>query len=538
MSDRPAPPRITPLNRGVIPEQPPRAAGTRLREGMRVDPPHQFGDPPVPVPTGARPVVEYDIVEEPVVEPARPVPTRSESVRSGPARPLPVTSEQYQSGAYRTESPSGDPLLQARQIAEHLQKRYADLHRREQRLNSQLSELDQERRTFRMWVAECESVLLERDEDLQQRDAYCAERESACLNLEHELQSRKADVLQQERDLEEIQDRWRAEWELERTELQRDLDQQRIAFQNEQAQFRLVKEGQLAEIQQERTLLLNRIRFQEDHLRKLRQEFEVAQSVFHQEKQRIQSSQLAADELLRSRAEQLHKFRGILDERETAIHRQLSALAKARRASIESLDRDLSEFETERANWLAARDRQRAEMQRKAEILRLNAENLESRQKRLEQLRSELEETHRKTLEMRLSVEEACAQLAQAVGPEVARERIENAQHALSEHYQIARDMLQRQRMEVEQFQATVLKQRGEFHAEQQSIAEWIAKRDEELRLRESSLKAIQQEAGARERNWQSTRERWLHEKLEAETAIRELLRRVEEQTAPSGNSQ
>lgn len=502
MSDVRQTTRQTPSSAGNAPA-PEGVAAFAQREGWRVDPPHPLGGSEsvaAPVaPAGA----EYDVIQEPFVAPVS-------------AAPL------------RTDLPLGDPLLQARQIAEHLQLRYADLERREQRLNVQLADLDQERRSIRMWANECEVVLQERDAELLQRDTACSEREAACLELEHEMQARKAVLLEQEHDLQNIQARWREEWEVERQALKQELDQQSLQLQNEQAHFRLVKEGQLADIQQERSLLLNRIRFQEEHLQKLRREFETAQAAFHAERQRTQTELLATEEHLDLRREQLVRYRLQLEERDEALQRQQVLIGKSRRAEVESLAQDRERLEADQRDWQMVRARQQAELERKSEILQLNAENLDARQSRLEQLRLELEETNRKTIEMRLAVEEACAQLAQAVGPDLARQRIEAAQHALSDHYRHARETLVRHRQELEQFQRTVLQQRDEFRSEQQTITEWIAKRDEELAVRENQFREEHAAVLIREANWQKARDLWLREKLEAEEVIRGLLEQLE----------
>lgn len=475
------------------------------RDGFRVDPPHQLaGADTVAPPIDSTPL-EYDVIQEPLVAP-------------------------YSAGAVRTDDLIGNPVLQAQQIAEHLQQRYADLHRREQRLHVQLADLDQERRTIRMWVADCEADLQQRDVDLLQRNADCNDRESSCLALEHEMQSRKAELLRQESELQHIQDRWRDEWELERQTLQQELDQQRLQLQNDQAHFALVKEGQLADIQQERSLLLNRIRFQEDHLQKLRREFEAIQAAFHLERQRAQSTIVETDAQIQRRQAHLDRQRAVLEERDAAVQRQYNLLNKMRRAELESLALDRQRFEAEQHDWQLIHETQHAELERKNEILQSHAENLEARQSRLEQLRLELEATNGKTMEMRLAVEEACAQLAQAVGPEVARQRIEAAQLALSQHHRQARETLIRHRQELEQFQRSVLLQRDEFRTEQQTLTEWISQRDEELQFRAENFQAEQAAAIAREQSWQQARERWLQEKLEAEAVIRDLLRRVEQQ--------
>lgn len=503
MSDVRQTTRTTISSTGKDPE-PDNAAAFAQPDGWRVDSPHPLSNTDAVLPQTDPGADEYDVIQEPY--PA-----------SGSGAPV------------RTDHYLGDPLLQARQIAEHLQYRYADLQRRETRLNTQLGEVDHERRSIRMWVADSEAALQAREAELAERDAACAAREANCLELEHELQARKAEVLRQESELQTIQSRWRDEWEVERQFLKQDLDQGRLELENDRAHFELVKEGQLAEIQQERSLLLNRIRFQEDHLQKLRREFEVAQATFHHERQRAQATQTEADIQLDRRQIQLDTFRWLLDEREAALQRQQVLLEKTRRAEVDSLTLQQQRLEAEQQDWQTVRESQLSELQRKGEMLQLNAENLEGRQTRLDQVRVELEETNRKTLEMRLAVEDACAQLAQAVGPDVARQRIEAAQLDLSQHYRQVRDTLVRHRQEQEEFQRSVMQQRDAFRTEQQTLTEWIARRDEELQLRADEFQAEQAAIQMREQAWQQARGRWLREKQEAETLIRDLLRQLEE---------
>lgn len=504
MSDVRQTPRPTSSSPGKSPV-PDTAAAFAHPDGWRLDVAHPMSGTDAVLPPIDPGAVEYDVIQEPYVAPST-------------------------SGALRTDHFLGNPLLQARQIAEHLQHRYADLQRRENRLNTLLAEVDHERRAIRIWVADCEAEIQARDVEILERDGACAAREANCLELEHELQARKAEVLQQESDLQTIQGRWRDEWEAERLVLKQDLDQDRLQLENDRAHFELVKEGQLAEIQQERSLLMNRIRFQEDHLQKLRREFEVAQAAFHHERQRTQATQFDADAQHDRRQQQLDRFRQILEEREAALQRQQILLEKTRRAEADSVTLQRQRLDTEQREWQIVREGQAAELERKSEILQLNAENLEGRQARLDQLRNELEKTNSKTLEMRLAVEEACAQLAQAVGPDVARQRIEAAQLDLSQHYRQVRDTLVRHRQELEEFQRTVLRQRDDFRAEQQTLTEWIARRDEELQQRANSFQAEQTTSQMREQAWQRARERWLLEKQEAETLIRDLLRQLEEQ--------
>jgi len=53
---------------------------------------------------------------------------------------------------------------------------------------------------------------------------------------------------------------------------------------------------------------------------------------------------------------------------------------------------------------------------------------------------------------------------------------------------------------------------------------EWISTRDQDLRVGEERLRLAAADAATRDSAWQSARDRWMHEKAEAEQVIRKLL--------------
>ncbi len=200
---------------------------------------------------------------------------------------------------------------------------------------------------------------------------------------------------------------------------------------------------------------------------------------------------------------------------------------KERRAIEERLAVESDELRRDRATWESDRESQKADLRRQHDMLALHAESLETRRQRLDRLRAELEETNRQTLELRLAVEEASAQLMQTAGAEATKQRIDEARAILAEYYRHTRESLMQQRQEVEQAQMRVHQQREEFKAERQMLVEWVYAQEEQLAVRERELHSQRDSLATRETGWQKAADRWTNEKLEAESVIRDLLKQL-----------
>ena len=420
-------------------------------------------------------------------------------------------------------------VLQTSQIASHLRQQHAELDRREQRLHAQLAQFDQERREMRMFAADLEAGLQEREFGIERQEAALAQRAEACLKLEAELKQLHESLLRERHSLNAereqfVVDRERDRQELDELQIRRghELEIRHQDFLAEQEQLRL-------QLQQERVLLDNRHRFQQEHLRKSMQEFEVVQAEFRREQQvgRTRLDETEQQNLLRNR--QLVRVRELVEERQHSVERERELLSKERRSLEERLQHDRTAFEQEREGWQHERDVQRADLRRQQDLLALHAENLETRRQRLDRLRSELEETNRQTLELRLAVEESYAQLTQTAGAEPTQRRIEEARSVLAEYYRHTRDSLWQQRQDLDQAQTKLDRQRDEFQHERQALVEWVGGRETELDLRDQTLRQKEAEQEARDRTWQAAADRWMQEKLQAESVIRDLLRQLAE---------
>lgn len=469
-------------------------------------------------------------------------------------------------------------LLQAGQIAQQLQKQAAELDRREHRLHAQLVQLDQERRAVRLWVSQTEQDLRERETELAARETDCDEKTAACLQLDRELQELHQTLLREQHTLAQERGDFTTACEAQRqalaeeresqtTSLAAERDAQTAALaaeraaqatelaaeraaqtaeltaereqhqQEQTAQRQALAEErtqQQTEFRQERALLENRLRFQQEHLQKSRQEFETAQAEFRLEQQLSRANQSDIQQQIRLRSGQLQRVRELLDSREQSLEREEQWLAKARRAHESQCGEDLSRLQAERQAWEEERETQQADLRRQQDMLALHAENLETRRLRLDRLRSELEETNRNSMELRVAVEEAFAQLGQVSGVETARQQVEQAHDILTEHYRHTRTAIARQQQELEQQHEQLIEQHEKLQQERQTLTGWLNTQTEQLRARAVELETGLQSQQIRERDWQAAHERWTADKLEAERVIRDLLRQLEDQAAGS----
>lgn len=404
------------------------------------------------------------------------------------------------------------------------------------------------------WMAnvQAEKLEIEREKAFYEAAVRNAETDFAATRLAQEvelqgLREQQIAAIQQERTelLEKIASE-RADWEQslaeQRAELQTLREQQAIELEAERArhaellasereqwaveqqQWNASYSTQMAEIQGERAVLENRIRFQQEHLEKLRSELDRSQNEHRRERQvERQSLEEDGQQVIR-RMRQIDLYRASIDEREKSLEREREVLEKSRRAFSSTADLDRLNLQREQSAWLAERQIQQSELLKQQELYSAHAESLESRRIRLEKLRSELEDTHRSTLEMRLAVEEAWVELTQAAGQEVARQRVEQVRNTLVGYYRQLHEGLVEQRREHLESQTRFERLRAEFHDERQKLMEWVSTRDQELRVGEERLRLASASAATRDTAWQAARDRWMQEKAEAEQVIRKLL--------------
>ena len=375
--------------------------------------------------------------------------------------------------------------------------------------------------------AERESLIRERVEFDRVRSEFTALRDRERAELDHAREVHVAAVTH-------VREELLAQQQTQLAALEVAKQAQEVELQQAQAAFARQREQQLTELRHERAVLENRLRFQQEHLAKARQEIEAAQNEFRREAQRARGQLEEGEAIIRLRQSQLDRVRSLMEERERSVNREREMLFKSQRAFEQFTEHDRERIALEREEWDRERGGQLADLRRQQDMLSLHAQNLEGRRERLDSLRAELEETHRTTLERRMAIEEAWAQMTQACGAEVAQQRLDQAQQQLSGHYRGLRDALIEQRRELDEMRQVFQTQRDEVRAEQQTLSDWAATQERTLRAREGDLQTQAEQLNVRESAWRSASQRWINEKIEAEAVIRDLLQQLTSLTEPT----
>ena len=453
--------------------------------------------------------------------------------------------------------PPHELFEQATQLAGQLRLQAAELERREKRLHQQLALLDQQDRGTRLFRAEFET---ERDRvlsELNQREAELLAQAAELTSAEQqqrvageELERERHRLAAEQQDWRRAEAVFRLELAAEREELKAELareregllaelvplreaaeaDRQAAAHELEAARetLRLERDQLEAEYRQERVLLENRLRFQQEHLDRSREELARAQVEFRVAQPRARVWLEEQQNQIRGLRRHLDERHDLVEEKSASVDREQDLVVKTRRALEAGLAADREQLQQDREAFERERDATRADLRRQQDLVALHAENLETRRNRLDQLRAELEETNRKTLETRVAVEEAYSRLAQQAGPDIAKVRVEEARQVLAEYYRFTRDALIQQRLEIDQAQQRLVQQRQQLDADRNALAEWGAEQQAQVARREQQLDELRGEIDVREQEARAMRERWLGERREAEAVIRQLLEQLE----------
>lgn len=400
----------------------------------------------------------------------------------------------------------------------------ADFHRQRQSLEfalaaerQRLSEELTEASLSEKLRAERDQLNAERDRFQQTVNEWYAQQAEAKaeLNRQHDLLLEKQQRVDDE--LSELRQKTLEEIDNERAEHSRTLQAERQ---------QLVEEQQRAEVEfkKQQALTESRTRFQAERLDRSKEEIERAHDALRVEYQRARQRLEGLVELQRKQSCQLERRRTILEEYSESLRRQQECLARMQQSVESSAEHERQRLMAERQAWELKVQTLAAENRRQSDMVALHAENLESRRARLDQLREELEVRHRETLETRMAVDEAWAQLAQVTGDENAAQRVDASRKTLSEYYRALREGMETQRQEVADARQLFEQQKTEFRSEQQTFTDWVAQREQQLRRQEDQLQSQLAQVADQEKSWQKARDTWLSERLEAERIIRQLL--------------
>jgi chromosome segregation protein len=380
---------------------------------------------------------------------------------------------------------------QATQLAAQLQTRQQTLDRREAQLNARLAQLDQGTRAARLWVNEREAEIAARlaSLDAQQREVTqrierlatvetTSDRKlTAMAQGQEELALREQRLSEQTADLAEARRRHEAE-------AQRAAD----ALVAERQQIDAQRESSLAVVRQAMAGLERRREALEQQAQKLETEGHSipADLVIHEQQLRAQRETLDARASVLEQTEvRLAAMREDAERLAADLRRQQAALDEAGRAQ---------------RRRLAVEQRQaQAELDRQREAIQRRGQQVDQAKAATEQLRAEVGQIHRESLELRLATEQAWLQLCSSASPTELTRSLAEIRARLSDAYRDANDELRRRKEDLEAIRNQMVEQHQELMEKKHEFDAWAERRQAEIESMAQRLVAREQELHAQE---------------------------------------
>lgn len=441
-------------------------------------------------------------------------------------------------------------LTRVAQQEELLQRQSAELRTAQRSLaeervllkQSVRSELDEERLKIGQERAVVEA---ERERLRQQGERDRADHAERLRLLDEELRSERlrlserarqeiaqelVGVARQKDELQQAYEAQVAELKQQAEDLQLQREQFGEHVEAEQARLREEVEKKRQALLTEQNNLQRRYRFQFEHLTRAKDDLEAELREFRREQQLFRSERLKFLELHRLRFRQLEHVRALLSEREESIDRETRIVDRSRNAALSDLQRQQRRSEEERDAILRdIESRQRRLRQQESSLAELAA-RLDERSQRLNRMRAELDQTQAEILEHRLVIEEARTGLIRdAVNPELARARLEQARNDVQSYFDRLRQQVHADRDKVESAASDLTERQVQFRKDRAELEQWFAEREAELNERSVDTVVGEQQAAITElqTKLEQVQQRWQHDRIEAERTIRELLEQL-----------
>ena len=313
-------------------------------------------------------------------------------------------------------------------------------------------------------------------------------------------------------------------------ELQRQREQFGQHVEAEQQRLREEVEKKRQALLTEQSNLQRRFRFQFEHLARAKEDLEEELRAFRREQQLFRTERTRFLELHRLRLKQIDRLRSLLQEREDSLERETRVLERSRNSVLSDLRQKQRHSQEERdAVVRDIENRQRRIRQQEQSLADLTS-RLEERSQRLTRLRAELDQTQSEILEQRLVIEETRdALIRDAVAPETARARLEQARHDVAAYFERQRLQLFAERDKIEAAASELAERQQEFRRDRADLEQYFASREEEFELRSNTSVIDQLQATILQLKTQINRshETWQAERHEAERTIRQLIEQL-----------
>jgi chromosome segregation ATPase len=231
----------------------------------------------------------------------------------------------------------------------------------------------------------------------------------------------------------------------------------------------------------------------------------------------------AADEPapLRSVAEALAARSRQLEEAEARLETQRAEVLRCQKEFSDDRQRFEEEVRGQRVQLAADRDRLAAEMDQHRRAIAYRSEQLDRSRAALEQLRNELGQIHRETLEIRLATEELWGQVCGVAAPAAVTQSLSRIRAKLAEHYRMANADLQQHREEIERLRADLAQQHEQIVRRKQQVDQWATCCREEAQEQAARLAAQADDLARRETELRQQSHLWQVERLRLQQEIR-----------------
>jgi hypothetical protein len=419
-----------------------------------------------------------------------------------------------------TASSAADHLrTQAVQLAEYLRTRQRDLDHREAQLNAQSAQIESGQRSARLWVS--------------QRETEVEAQQQAMARRQTEIESAAAEV---ERRLQEAAE-WEKDLQRRRDELDAGATENRLRVEEREQSLRKREAAIEAECKAARRQLDEGLAQREEQLKELALLLEARESTLKQyeeslarretvERQKIEAEAAASAEKMRQALESLDERREAMEresgrpsprllERERRVA-EAEALQAARRQQLDEVqamwseaqgeveglrqqlieDRNAMEEQAraERQRMAADHRRALAEMEEQRFSLARRSEHVDQCRVALEQLRGEMGQMHRETLEIRLATEELWVQLSGTAPAATLTRSLGQVRAKLAEQYRMANAELAEQRKALDELRAQLAVQHEKLMVQKRDLDAWAGRRQEEIEQQAARLVAREQE--------------------------------------------
>ncbi len=439
---------------------------------------------------------------------------------------------------------------QADQLAAYLRSRQHSVDQREAEVNARLAVLDSEGRRERLALSHHESQLAEREEALTLRERELEERLGSVATAEEAAKEHRvvaeAEMTQQQRALQRREEALSASEQasterlLKREEALKEADawlkeqqeEHRRATSDFDDHFRRTENEILYQRQQldaHRAASLDMIRRQHKDLERQRASLEGREKQWENAASRPSAAALRLEKSLRQEEAALKKRRSKLDEAELKLAEAQAKSALLRERLREARQQFREELRDERRRLALEQREASAELQKKRDGLARRSRYVDNCHAKLVQLRAELGEMHRETLDVRLATEELWVQLSGTTPPAALAQSLSEMRSRLSQHYRESAADLGRQKSELETAREEMAEQLEAVMKRKREVDAWACHQEEELQQQAKRLRDREAEIQRRETDLDDATHLRESERLAFEAEIHHLRRRVAE---------